>query len=211
MQKPPGNVVWHSHCPATWPQWARDWAKTRGSLTKRLQGLEYCLDKGTENAGRFFVQPVQQGLKQLPATDALFLKKRAGSKVRQRLVRLGIAGKQGSTLVLARTLVGMNGARNDWGFWKTLGSRSLGTMLFFDPKVKRGPLFYARLAANEKWVQQLLRSVTGEQALIEMPQQANASFWYARMARFKRPPGTTPMWVFEVFMPALEKYDQGRD
>jgi chorismate--pyruvate lyase len=182
-------VVWTRNCPPTWPAWARNWAKTKGSLTLRLSGLK----RG------FQVEPVVQGtvLKSpgKPLPDDLA----TGGLMRQRLVRLHV---NNAPVVLAQTLVKMDGAVNDWHFWRGLGSRSLGSVLFSDPRVKRGDLYFARLPLGQAWVQQLL----SPQLRAEMNTLGSGRVWYARCARFSRQPDRTPLWVMEVFLPQLESY-----
>jgi chorismate lyase len=177
-----GVVAWTRHCPPGWPLWARDWATTQGSLTQRLVGL----NKG------FKVEPVVQG-KARVLLDAAQRKQ----MMRQRLVRLHV---NGAPVVLAQTLVKMDGPVNDWHFWRGLGSRSLGTVLFSDPQVKRGELYFARLPFRQAWVQQLLSPALRT----EMKKMGQGRVWYARCARFSRKPNRTPLWVMEVFLPQLE-------
>ncbi|MCE2745609.1 MAG: chorismate lyase [Burkholderiales bacterium] len=184
-----GSVKWTSHCPPSWPVWARNWASTPGSLTRRLVGL----NKG------FKVEPVAQGkvlIKNGPGTKG---RGASGQAMRQRLVRLHV---NNAPVVLAQTLVKTDGPVNDWHFWRGLGTRSLGTVLFSDPQVKRGELYFARLPLRQPWVQQLLPPALKA----EMNRPGTARVWYARCARFSRKPNRTPLWVMEVFLPQLEHY-----
>lgn len=184
-----GRVVWTPHCPPTWPAWARDWATTKGSLTLRLSGL---------NRG-FRVEPVVQGQVLNPRGPFLPAGIDVGGLMRQRLVRLHVNNEP---VVLAQTLVKMDGAVSDWHFWRGLGSRSLGSVLFSDPRVTRGNLYFARLPLGQTWVQQLL----SPQLRAEMNTLGSGRVWYARCARFSRQPDRTPLWVMEVFLPQLEFY-----
>lgn len=175
---------WRQRCPASWPEWAQRWAKTKGSLTRELL-----------STGRVFeVEPVVQALQTLPGRDAWHLGLAGQPRVRARLVRLRL---DGVPVVLAKTVVQVRGGRNDWSFWRGLGKRSLGSALFADPQVQRGPLFFARLPARHAWVKAL--AMDGVQ---------RHSGWYARCAKYVRKPGATPMWVFEVFVPALNDVNQ---
>ncbi|GLR26121.1 chorismate--pyruvate lyase family protein [Limnobacter litoralis] len=175
---------WRQHCPASWPGWAKKWAKTRGSLTRKL----------VSTGGRFEVEPVRQGLQALTGRDAWHLDLAGRPKVQARLVRLRL---NGVPVVLAKTVVQVKGVRNDWPFWRGLGRRSLGTALFSDPMVQRGPLYFARLPARQAWIKALA-----------LPDVCPVSGWYVRCARYLRKPGATPMWVFEVFVPALNEVNQ---
>jgi len=184
-----GAVVWTRHCPPSWPVWARNWASTQGSLTRRLVRL---------NQG-FKVEPVVQGrvlVKHGPGFRPHGLR---GQMMRQRLVRLHVGN---APVVLAQTLVKMDGPVNDWRFWRGLGTRSLGSVLFSDPQVKRGELHFARLPLGQAWVWQLL----DPRLRIEMNKIGQGRVWYARCARFSRKPERTPLWVMEVFLPQLQNY-----
>jgi chorismate lyase len=181
---------WTRHCPPSWPVWARSWAKTSGSLTQRLVGLS----KG------FKVEPVAQGKVLVKHRPGLKRRSATGQVMRQRLVRLHV---NNMPVVLAQTLVEIDGPINDWHFWRGLGSRSLGTVLFSDPQVKRGDLYFARLPYHQPWVQRLLSSAMKN----EMNRQGRPGrVWYARCARFSRKSNRTPLWVMEVFLPQLEFY-----
>lgn len=120
--------------------------------------------------------------------------------MRQRLVRLHVGG---NTVVLAQTLLAMDGAINDWRFWNGLGKRSLGSMLFNDPRVKRGTLYFARLPARHPWVMALQ---TGEYKTRLRADRNNPRVWYARCAKFEHAHGRTPLWVMEVFLPTLKNF-----
>jgi chorismate lyase len=184
-----GVVAWARRCPPSWPAWARNWACTPGSLTQRLVRL---------NQG-FKVEPVVQAkvlIKRGPGARGQSV---TGQMMRQRLVRLHV---NNAPVVLAQTLVEMDGPVNDWHFWRGLGTRSLGTVLFSDPKVKRGKLYFARLPLQQPWVQRLLPPAMKA----EMNRLGSGRVWYARCARFSRKPDRTPLWVMEVFLPQLENY-----
>lgn len=119
--------------------------------------------------------------------------------MRQRLVRLLVGGQ---AVVLAQTLVQLDGPRNDWRFWRGLGARSLGSVLFANPRVERGDLYFARLPARHPWVLTLL----DEYDQREVFKQRAGKHWYARCARFDMRAGHTPLWVMEVFLPQLQHH-----
>lgn len=188
-----GTLLWTPHCPATWPEWARNWASTRGSLSRRLAGLKQ----------GFEVCPVVQG-KVLTRSGSSCPPQcvKAGLTnhfVRQRLVRLQV---NNMPVVLAQTLMKIDGPVIDWHFWRGLGTRSLGSVLFSDPQVKRGELYFARLPMWQPWVQRLL----SPQLRSQMNKVGKGRVWYARCAQFSRKPNRTPLWVMEVFLPQLEHY-----
>lgn len=184
-----GVVAWTRHCPPHWPVWARNWASTPGSLTLRLVRL---------NMG-FKVEPVVQGKELIKHGPGSSRRNATGQMMRQRLVRLQV---NNAPVVLAQTLVEIDGPVNDWHFWRGLGTRSLGTVLFSDPQVKRGELYFARLPLNQAWVQRVLPAALKA----EMNRLGTGRVWYARCARFSRKPNRTPLWVMEVFLPQLENY-----
>ena len=179
------GVLWRKQCPPTWPKWARNWATTRGSLTRRLSGL----------GQGFEVQAVYQGAGPVAYTAAPPECTQPGW-MRQRLVRLHVGGQ---VVVLAQTLLKTDGPVNDWHFWRGLGNRSLGSVLFSDPTVQRGCLYFARLPAHEPWV----KALVGEQFAGQPSAVGTQRIWYARCSRFTRGRGRTPLWVMEVFLPQL--------
>jgi chorismate lyase len=176
-------------CPASWPAWARNWAGTRGSLTRRLLTL---------NAG-FEVEPCLQTLAHVGLLTGLPPGHRQAGMMRQRLVRLHVNNQP---VILAQTLIKTDGAVNDWHFWHGLGKRSLGSVLFADPRVQRSSLYFARLPANQAWVLSLLPPRLRKEAI----KAGRTPAWYARCARFSRQPHRTPLWVMEVFLPQLENF-----
>ncbi|NJM32996.1 MAG: chorismate lyase [Limnobacter sp.] len=184
---------WHAHCPASWPLWARTWATSKGSLTRRLVGL----------GQGFEVQPVFQGAARCTLADSLATGWQPSQAVRARMVRLKTGGQ---TVVVARTLMRHGGQSCDWPFWWRLGSQSLGTMLFCDPAVVRGQVVYAQLAHHTPWVLAMLRNPDGT---LPAP-LADAPCWYARAARYSKGAQRTPLWVFEVFCPACTASPQER-
>ena len=184
------GLFWVRHCPPVWPVWARNWATSKGSLTQRLVGL----NKG------FRVEPVVQGKVRVKRGPTLPPQCKQAGLMRQRLVRLHVSN---TPVVLAQTLVKMAGPVNDWHFWRGLGTRSLGSVLFSDQRVKRGELHFARLPLQHAWVQQLLSPALRA----EMNKIGPGRVWYARCARFSRKPNRTPLWVMEVFLPQLENYN----
>lgn len=177
--------LWHSHCPPTWPGWARDWACTPGSLTRRLVGLGH----------GFEVEPVYQGHARVRGLEHTQVQLKPGARIRARHVRLKVSGR---TVVVAQTLLKWDSRACDWPFWRGLGTRSLGSVLFSDPLVRRGALRFARIPAHTPWVQALMPSGVGHAAA--------CPHVFARCARYERGSGRTPLWVFEVFLPALQAF-----
>lgn len=193
MKQAPEQIRgFRDHCPASWPKWARSWAGSSGSLTARLVSVGM----------GFAVQPTDQGLSLLTAEQAFWLNQSRSAKVRTRGVHLQVGDE---VVVAARTWMLLNGSRCDWRFWNGLGKRSLGTMLFSDPLVKRGKVYYRQLPAVSPWVVRLL----GAPLYQDLLSRYRPSRWYVRAARFTRAPHHTPLWVFEVFLPGLQKNEFG--
>lgn len=164
----------------------------------------------------FDVERVYQGMGLVTGLDADMLGLPVGRRVKARRVRLHVGGliNDGKALekqavVLAQTLMAVNGPVCDWPFWRGLGSRSLGSVLFSDPGVKRGPLYFAKLPASTPWVRSLLENQTPGNGEVHPKACTTTPEFYARCAQYKRGKGTTPLWVFEVFLPALQDFKFG--
>lgn len=170
----------------------------------------------------FGVEPVYQGLGRVTGVETDLLGLPVGLRVKARQVRLhvGLVGQSKQAVVLAQTLMAVNGPVCDWPFWRGLGSRSLGSALFSDPSVERGPLYFAKLPNHTPWVRKLLEESVACQANGNEPtdgcrfkfsieRHLDLPEFYARCAQYKRGQGTTPLWVFEVFLPALQEFKSG--
>lgn len=176
----PLRAPWRNVCSPAWPDWARQWARTKGSLTKRLVHL----------GQGFEVEPLVRVTRRVDGKTSHALGMTPRLRMHERRVRLRVGGQP---VVVARTLVRIKGTTMDWPFWRGLGKRSLGSVLFSDRRVARGSLSFARLPAKTPWVLDLL----------ENPQSLPVC-WYVRCARFSARTGSTPLWVFEVFLPVLK-------
>lgn len=164
----------------------------------------------------FSVEPVFQGLGRVTGLETDLLGIPVGQRVKARQVRLHLGTTEQPKLdvVLAQTLMAVDGPVCDWPFWRGLGSRSLGSVLFSDPSVERGPLYFAKLPKHTPWVRGLLDGCVpcpaGPEALHQLiEKQLTLPEFYARCAQYKRGQGTTPLWVFEVFLPALQDFKSG--
>jgi len=94
--------------------------------------------------------------------------------------------------VFAHTVVMRRHARRDWPFLRGLGERPLGSALFIDPRVQRGPFEFARLLPNHPMRQPLHRV---------LPALADVPMLPARRSLFRR--GGGAMLVTEIFLPDL--------
>jgi chorismate lyase len=95
-------------------------------------------------------------------------------------------------VVFAHTVVPLRCTAADWPLFKTLGNRSLGTILF-NSQVRRGALHYARLQHGHPLAQRAQRATGGL-----LPAQS-----LARRSVFWRKRGM--LLVTEVFLPALNE------
>lgn len=169
------SARWRTVCNPNWPQATVDWLRTQGSLTVRL----------SRTFGQFRVQVRFQGCAIVLADEARALRVLPKRQVRARDVTLWAGGE---ARVLAHTAVTWLGPQSDWPFWRQLGTRSLGTVLFRDRRVQRGALAFARLPDRHPLAQQA--SATSR----------NRGPWFARRAVYRRAAGRTPLLVTEVFI-----------
>lgn len=172
--------------PAHWPRWAKEWAGSRGSLTRHL----------VQQKAGFRVLLMAQGARGQRLEDRVLTGMPAGRRVKFRQVQLQLNGQ---AVVLAQTLMKPVAPQQDWPFWQSLGSRSLGSRLFYDPAVRRGQVFYFSLTGRESWLPQVCGNSDFEVSHAR----------YARCARYTRASGLSPLWVVEVFLPSLRRFKIG--
>ncbi len=149
--------------PRNWRRWLLD----RGSLTQHLVHA---------SQGRFRVEVVRQQWGRASRSEAMALNISTRQRVLIREVHL-IGNNQpwvfARTIIPASTLTGKERQLNG------LGCRSLGTVLFRDPTMKRGPLQVSRV------------------------QLSNGETTWARRSLFYL--ANKPLLVAEVFLPALQQ------
>ena len=85
----------------------------------------------------------------------------------------------------------MSATATDWPLFSSLGERSLGSTLFYDPLVKRGELEFARMRPGHPLAQRA-RAALGV---------SDTQILYARRCLYRRRQGT--LLVTEVFLPAV--------
>lgn len=164
----------------------RHWLTDTGSLTLKLIGA----------SNSFRVQRLRQG-KGLSLADEyaeLALPRRA--RVREREVLLECDGRP---MVFAHTIVPLEATAADWPFFSSLGERSLGTTLFGDPQVARGPMQFARLGPRHPLAQRARAAVGAD--------WGDGCTLFARRCRYSRKNGA--LLVTEVFLPALAELECG--
>ncbi|MCC2960932.1 chorismate lyase [Massilia sp. IC2-278] len=171
---------WHRHVGALQaPAGMRDWLTTKGSLTARL----------VRSSETFRVKRVHQHAALCSPEEAAPIGLPRRERVWEREVLLCC---DGAPAVFGHTVVPMSASASDWPLFSALGERSLGTTLFYDPLVVRGPLEFARLRRGhpllERMQSALGTAVTGNE-------------FYARRCVYRRHQGL--LMVTEVFLPAV--------
>jgi len=149
----------------------RDWLFDQGSLTRRLTAL---------SAGRFAVQPLQQGWQVLRNDECAALQVPAGSQGWVREVFLLGAGQP---WVFARSVAARSALEGSGLELGKLGSRSLGELLFSDRAFARGELQACRYPTA--W----------------LPDAVRAEQLWGRRSCFRR--DGLGVLVAEVFLPAF--------
>jgi chorismate--pyruvate lyase len=157
----------------------RDWLATPGSLTARL----------VAHSNAFRVQRLHQTTASCLAEEASPIGLARRQRVREREVLLCC---DGVPVVFGHTVVPMSATARDWPLFSALGERSLGSTLFYDPQVKRGPLEFARLRPGHP----LLARVRGA-----LGADLDGNNFYARRCVYRRHQGL--LMVTEVFLPAV--------
>jgi len=162
------------------PHAMRDWLTTPGSLTARL----------VAHSRQFRVQKLRQAGNVCLADEAGALGLARPTRVWEREVLLRCDGR---TVVYGHTVVPMSASAHDWPLFSALGERSLGTTLFHDPRVARGPLEFARLRPGHPLIERV-RGALGH----DVPPQTT---YFARRCLYRRRRGV--LLVTEVFLPAV--------
>ena len=151
------------HAPQCWQRWLTD----RASLTQHLV---------TASQGHFQVELVRQGWARPTRSEALEL----GIPMRQlALIREVQLLGNNEVWVYARSIIPSSTMTGRERQLSHVGNRSLGTVLFTDPTMRRGPLLITRL------------TLTNQQTV-----------WARRSTFFL---SGRPLLVCEVFLPALEQ------
>jgi chorismate--pyruvate lyase len=125
-------LAWHATLTSV-PYRQRAWLQDRGSLTRRIQ----------ERCSGFRVQPVFQSLSRVYGDELDIMGLRAGELALVREVYLYC----GSTpVVFAHSVVARRNLRGAWRGLSGLGNKSLGTVLFTNPRIKRTPLEFKKVS-----------------------------------------------------------------
>jgi chorismate--pyruvate lyase len=157
----------------------RDWLLAPGSMTERLRA--HCL--------RFDVRVLRQGNAVCLADQASVIGLARPVRVVEREVLLVC---DGIPVVYAQTVVPARCSGAAWPFLHALGSRSLGSALFGDPRIARSALQQARLSAHHPLVRR---------AQAALPSLDAATTLHARRCLYRRWRGL--LLVTELFLPAI--------
>lgn len=113
----------------------RNWLQDRGSLTRRIQ------DRCTQ----FCVKPVFQSLCRVygDELDVMDLRHSELAMVREVYLYCG-----NMPVVFAHSVVSRRNLRGAWRGLSGLGNKSLGTVLFTNPKIKRTPLEFKKVSSG---------------------------------------------------------------
>lgn len=177
----PGYARWVTHVNGVNPPQAlRGWLTDNASLTMKLiaHSIHFRVQKLKQQRGRCLADECEE----------VGLSRR--THVQQREVLLVCDGRP---VVYAHTIVPLDATAADWPFFGALGERSLGsTLLFGDPRVRRGKLRYARLQAQHPLARRALDAVGS--AAISFP-------LFARRCLYLRRKGQ--LLVTELFLPSV--------
>lgn len=124
--------AWLPALSAVSPQ-VRFWLQDRGSLTRRIQ----------ERCTRFYVEPVFQQLSRVYEDEPSKMQLHRDELAMVREVYLYCCDKP---VVFAHSVIPRKGLIGAWRALSGLGNRSLGSMLFKNPKIKRTPLEFKRVS-----------------------------------------------------------------
>jgi chorismate--pyruvate lyase len=158
------------------------WLRDHGSLTRRIQ----------QRCHTFTVNPLRSGLARVAFDEAAAL---GIAPDRYAFSREVFLCADGCPVVFAHSACAFSDLRGAWQAMRGLGSRSLGTLLFTHPLVKRQPLHYKKLHAQHPLYR---RAAAG---LNEAPN----NLW-ARRSLFDL--YGSPLLVTEVFLPEILTLDR---
>ena len=157
----------------------RDWLETKASLTARL----------VASSDAFRVQRLHQKVAPCSIEEAAAIGLPRRERVWEREVLLLC---DGVPVVFGHTVVPMSATASDWPLFSALGERSLGSALFHEPKVRRGPLELTRLRPGYPFPARV-RAALG--------MDMSGTNFHARRCVYRRHQGL--LMVTEVFLPAV--------
>jgi chorismate--pyruvate lyase len=161
----------------------RDWLTTPGSLTARL----------IAHSRHFRVQKLRQASASCLLDEAAAIGLPRAQRVHEREVLLRCDGRP---VVYGHTVVPLSASAHDWPLFSALGERSLGSTLFYDPRVRRGLLEFARIRPGHPLLARVHAALGGADPAIDA-----GAIHYARRCVYRRRQGL--LLVTEVFLPAV--------
>ena len=168
---------WHP-APSSVSPHARGWLQNRGSLTQLIQ--QRC-------RGEFRVKPVFQSLARACGDELALMNLRRHERALIREVYLYCGD---TPVVFAHSVVARKDLRGAWRGLNGLGNRSLGTVLFTNPVIKRTPLRFKRLNSAHPLFNRACRNL-----------KAKPSGLWARRSLFSL--HGQSILVTEVFLPSI--------
>ncbi len=169
-------LVWHSALTSVSHR-QRIWLQDRGSLTRRIQ----------DRCSHFHVKRVFQSLSRVygDELDAMGLRVNELALVREVYLYCG-----DTPVVFAHSVVAHKNLRGAWRSLTGLGNKSLGTVLFSNPKIQRTPLVFKKIGCGH---------FLYDRACSRLPKKP-ANLW-ARRSLFTL--HGQSILVTEVFLPAI--------
>lgn len=165
----------------------RPWLHDYGSLTQRIQ----------QRCEKFSVLPVCNGLARIPHDEAALLGIAPHQLAYLREVFLLADGKP---VVFAHSTTASKYLNGAWQAVRGLGNRSLGTLLFTHPLVRRQPLRFKALRANHPLHVGRVLTRQRNAGLTPVPPIIPDTLW-ARRSLFTL--HGAPLLVTEVFLPEI--------
>ena len=153
------------------------WMHDHGSLTRHIQ--QCCT--------HFSVVPVRHGLARIAYDESSVLGLTARSHAYSREVYLHADGQP---VVFAHSTCAAKHLSGAWQAMSGLGNRSLGSLLFTHPLVRRQPLYYLALRPHHPLYQRAVKVLNTAPAVL-----------YARRSLFHL--HGAPLLVTEVFLPRI--------
>lgn len=176
------QAQWHGHVNAVGASAPmRGWLTADGSLTARLMA----------HSDAFRVQRLHQRTAICLHDEARAIGLHRPGRVWEREVLLRC---DDVPVVFAHTVVPMSATAADWPLFNALGERSLGSTLFYDPRVTRGELEFARIRAGHPLMARA-------QAALGIADADGDTVLYARRCLYRRRRGT--LLVTEIFLPPV--------
>lgn len=181
------TAKWHNHINhVQTPEALRHWLVEAGSLTAKL-----IAHSQTFRVQRLFQQPAHCWADEYAKIGL--------SRINKVYTRDVLLRCDDVAAVYAHTVLPLDSTAGQWPLFNSLGNKSLGSILFSDPQVKRGALQFARLHPGHPAMLNAQRVTQNEAGFKESNQFSRPLF--ARRSLFFRRGGM--MLVTELFLPPL--------